>query len=107
MRGTASISAGALPVVGDVAMASPPAAVGPEDGDMVILDFHDGGAVDHREHPEERGGDGHASQEAADLDQRPPAYREEDIMSLKITGKSVYEGEKRALMDVLQDLLAD
>ena len=101
------MSAGVLPAVGNVTMAPPPTAVGPANGDMVILDFNNDGAVDRREHPEERCGDGRAGQEVADLDQRPPAYREEDIMSLKITGTNVYAGEKRALMDVLEDLLAD
>ena len=37
----------------------------------------------------------------------PPAYREEDILGLTVTGKNVYSGEKKALMNLLEGLLAD
>ena len=41
-----------------------------------------------------------------DLGKKPPVYKEEDITGLFIKGTNVYQGEKRYLMNVLDDLLS-
>ena len=42
-----------------------------------------------------------------ELEKDAPIYREEDILGLKLEGTNVYAGEKKALLNVIKELLMD